>query len=89
MGLLGGLFKKAKHKGYFEIEISSISRLTKNAVKVSFDIPDKLREKFNELAAASGSKVSLEMGAGTTQEFNAMKCCRVMLTPKPLRTVCL
>lgn len=47
MGLLGGLFKKTKRKGYFEIEISSISRLTKNAVKVSFDIPDKLAEKFH------------------------------------------
>lgn len=47
MGLLGGLLKKTKHKGYFEIEISSISRLTKNAVKVSFDIPEKLTQKFN------------------------------------------
>ena len=42
MGILGGLFKKAKHKGYFEIEISSISRLTKNAVKVSVDKDKKL-----------------------------------------------
>ena len=47
MGLLGGLFKKEKHKGYFEIKISSITRLNNAAVKVNFDVPDKLSAKFS------------------------------------------
>ena len=72
MGLLGGLFKKAKRKGYFEIEISSISRLTNNAVKVAFDIPEKLSEKFNY---APGQYINILAEIGGKEERRSYSIC--------------
>jgi len=51
MGLFGSIFKKEKkYKGYFEVSISKILPLNKSAVKVEFNIPEKLRSKFNFIA---------------------------------------
>ncbi|MDG2504611.1 MAG: 2Fe-2S iron-sulfur cluster-binding protein [Crocinitomicaceae bacterium] len=46
MGLLGNIFKKEKHKGYYEIQIAAINKLNDAAVKVEFEIPEKLKSDF-------------------------------------------
>ncbi|MES2589119.1 MAG: 2Fe-2S iron-sulfur cluster-binding protein [Bacteroidota bacterium] len=56
MGILGNIFKKkekkakkAKHhtaKGFVEIKVSGITKLTDTCVQLSFDIPVDLKEKF-------------------------------------------
>ncbi len=56
MGILGNIFKKkekkakiAKHhtaKGFVEIKVSAITKLTDDCVQISFDIPIDLKEKF-------------------------------------------
>ena len=51
MGLFGSIFKKEKkYKGYFEVSISKILPLNKSAVKIEFNIPEKLQSKFNFIA---------------------------------------
>jgi ring-1,2-phenylacetyl-CoA epoxidase subunit PaaE len=38
--------KKAHRKGFHELRISSIQRLTNESVKISFDIPEDLKKSF-------------------------------------------
>lgn len=53
MGFLGKLFKKETSantpRGFFNVKVKAINRLTKDAVEVVFDIPQNTRESFNFL----------------------------------------
>jgi len=76
MRLLGRLFKKdstAKTpRGFYPVSVANIDRLTHNAVKITFDIPVELQEKFSFLP---GQHINISTTISGKQERRSYSIC--------------
>ncbi len=79
MGIFGNIFKggdkkSKKHnpKGFFELSVSSVRRLTVDTVQISFDVPSDLKEKFKFQA---GQYINLSVDIDGKDERRSYSIC--------------
>lgn len=82
MGLFKGIFKKQTdsgvvskgklHKGFYELEVSSVDRLTDESVRVVFAVPDNLKPTFKRL---SGQYINLCLTVNGTELRRSYSIC--------------
>ncbi len=76
MGLFGKLFKKEdapkKHKGFFDLTIEKVERLTAESVKVSLAVPEDLKSTF---AFEAGQYINFLVDVNGTEERRSYSIC--------------